>query len=135
MIHNPMVSGGSSGGAWKEVTREEVAELVLLSPYNILVAIFTPDFPNQPMIVPASSIFAIGDGLLAGLPSACVYGAGAEVEGVIRLIYAYTVTPYIGFCDDPQGETMFFTLYLDDETGASDVIPEGWEIKYFVYEG
>lgn len=135
MIHNPMVSGGSSGGAWKEVTREEVAELVQLNleSFNVLVAIFTPYFPNQPMIVPVSYVFGIGNSGL-GDSGICSYGARAYDGGVFKVFYAYTVSSSFGFSEEAQSDP-FFVMNLADETGASDIIPEGWEIKYFVYEG
>lgn len=129
MIHNPMVSGGSSGGAWKEVDRSYVAEHLGDSPANFLMAVFTPYFLNQPMIVPVSSVFAIGN-IPNGLMSPCY-----SYDESLRIIYASTYPPAIGFARSEQGDNMILMMDLSETSGASDIIPEGWEIKYFVYEG
>ena len=136
MIFNPTVSGGSSGGSWREITRKEAAELVGSNswPFNVLVAIFTPDSPNQPMILPFSNLLSIGNAYI-GRGAICTYCYAAPEEGLDKNIYVLTVNAAGMFSSDPEGNDIYFQLYLHDETGESDVIPEGWEIKLFVYEG
>lgn len=132
MITNPVVYGGK-GSAWKEVDRGYVAEHAGDRPSNVLVAIFTPDFPDQPMIVPASGVFGIGNPM-DGTLVACGYGSGSDEEGVYKTIYGVSFGGAVGFANAPNGDGVFMDLHLDDSSGSGDLIPEGWTIKYFIYE-
>lgn len=134
MIFNPVVSGGgaSGGSAWKEVDRSYVAEHAFDDhPANFLVSMFTPDFPDQPMIIPASGVFGIGN-RASGNVGECSYGFDSAGE-VYKTIYGLTSGGVVGFANDPNADDIFLELHLNDSSGSSDTIPEGWTIKYYIY--
>ena len=132
MIFNPVIAG--SGGVWKEVDRSYIAEHAKDFDLNVLMAVFTPYYPNQPMIIPASCVFSIGDAL-SGTVEAVTYGAKAQEEGVTRILYAATTPIYIGIAKDPEGIELELYLDFSDPSGGGDTVPDGWSIKYFIYEG
>lgn len=132
MIANPVVYG-SGGSAWKEVDRSYVAEHANDSNANVLVAVFTPDFPDQPMIIPASYIFGIGDGASYKI-SACTYkGAYQEAAGR-KIYYVLSFGEGVAIYSNQFGTKTILSLSLAAEDTSRDIIPEGWTIKYFIYE-
>lgn len=128
MIANPVVYG-SKGSAWKEVDRSYVAEHANDSNANVLVAVFTPDFPDQPMIIPASCIFSIGDAVSFQF-SGCMYkvATGRKSCYVVSDGYGVAITA------NRAGDVIILSLDLGTEDTSYDIIPEGWTIKYFIYE-
>ena len=132
MIFNPVVaSGGAGGSAWKEVDWGYLAEHCQDHNANFLVAVFTTDFPNQPMIIPASNIFSIGNAN-SGQLSVCSYYLRHENEPT--LYYVYTVGEGINISTDEAGYDSVVILRFYGP-GEPDIIPEGWSIKYYIYEG
>ena len=131
MIFNPVIAG--SGGVWKEVDRSYIAEHTEDFDLNVLMAIFTPDYPNQPMIIPVSYVFLIGNGN-DGTPGRVTYGWGAQ-GGVPRVLYAYTEPRTLYIAKDPDASEVELVLDFSDPSGGYDRVPDGWSIKYFIYEG
>ena len=133
MIFNPVVaSGGAGSSAWKEVDRGYVAEHAHDQLSSFLVAVFTTDIPNQPLIIPAGGLFGIGN--LNGEASACVQGSITTEEGLIKIYYVYSLGTTAGISTDPNGYDIILALDLYDSSGSDDIIPEGWSIKYYIYE-
>ena len=131
MIFNPVVSNGGAGSsAWKEVDRGYIAEHYQDQNANFLVAVFTTDFPNQPMIIPASNVFCIGRAN-EGLFSNCSYNIHNVNEGY-KIYDVFSVLPVPQMTDGAESN---FYLQLDDASEENDIIPEGWSIKYYIYEG
>lgn len=131
MIFHPVVSSGGAGSsAWKEVDREYIAEHYRDPNANFLVAVFTTEFPNQPMIIPASNVFCIGRAS-ESLFSNCSYNVYNVNQGY-KFYDVFSALPVPQMSD---GEGSNFYLQLDDALGENDIIPEGWSIKYYIYEG
>ena len=130
MIFNPVVSSGGAGGsAWKEVDRGYIAEHYQDQNANFLVAVFTTDIPNQPLIIPAGDLFGIGN--LNGEASACVQGS--MTSELAKIYYVYSLGVTAGISTDPNGHDIILALDLYDSSGSDDIIPEGWSIKYYIY--
>lgn len=129
-VFKPMIMG--EGGPWKEVDRSYIAEHM---PYgnkrDFLIAVYTTDFPDQPMIIPVSDAFLIGDAY-NGMVSKCWLGAGSENPRSVYLLSTYEV---IIMTSDPDMMEEVMYLQIDSASVANDTIPDGWSIKYFVYEG
>lgn len=135
MIFQPVVSGGgaSGGSDWKEVDRSYIAEHINDRPANFLVAVFTTDFPDQPMIIPASNVFSLGSPVNGEL-GLCSYGLGHPTEEeLFRHIYAYTTQSIVGLTESQDSPDVILDIQLNDPSGTSDTIPEGWQVKYYAY--
>lgn len=132
MIFQPVVSGGgaSGGSDWKEVDRSYVAEHTSDQDANFLVAVFTTDFPNQPMIIPASWIFGIGKATVFTF-SACSYNAKSIDEGTS--FYVYSTGEMVIISNDQDGSDVILGIDLTTASGEPDDIPEGWTVKYYIY--
>lgn len=133
MIMNPVVSGGAGSSAWKEVDRGYIAEHTSDQDANFLVAVFTTDFPDQPMIIPASWVFSIG----MATPykySACTYKGALQEEEGYKTYYVYSIGQGVSISTDPDGSEWVLDIGLYDSSGEYDIIPEGWSIKYYIYE-
>ena len=131
-VFNPMIMG--EGGPWKEVDRSYVAEHIRWEPNkkrDYLIAVYTTDFPDQPMIIPVSDAFLIGDAY-TGTVSRCMFGAGSEKQ---RYVYLFSSYDTIIMTNDPDMMEEVMNLQIDSASVANDTIPDGWSIKYFVYEG
>ena len=132
-VFKPMIMG--EGGPWKEVDRSYIAEHINDRPANFLVAVFTTDFPDQPMIIPASNVFSLGSPV-SGVLGLCSYGLGHPTEEeLFRDIYAYTTQSIVGLTESQDSPDVILDIQLIDPSGASDTVPDGWSIKYLDYEG
>ena len=120
MIQNPVVSGSSGGGPWKEISQAEF-EATAFDGKEFLIILYPPEFPGE-----------------VGLPliwnNYVRYGQNGETmveiqdsSGDFYATYGVYGDGYVGNIEVSLGDSIVAKIYPSFES------PEGWSVRYFVF--